>query len=208
MSKELAAFGWELAGEFVSCWDVLDRGENVISQLSVVVFEDRGGYVVEVRVDRVCCICGNLGRSGVGSRVAMEFLSVKASVRAQDGVASDGIGLFVCWGWVAPAVQRAWHVSFELSGLSGAKDDGFAVVVDDALGDESMKVRSTIDDGEWKVFKMVAEGFFGAVPERVGGWSARCEWIERFDVRGGVVDWREGMSVLVCVAGCYHVEGR
>ena len=92
--------------------------------------------------------------------------------------------------------------------MTRAKDDGFAVVVDDALGDESMKVRSTIDDGEWKVFKMVAEGFFGAVPERVGGWSARCEWIERFDVRGGVVDWREGMSVLVCVAGCYHVEGR
>ena len=57
--------------------------------------------------------------------------------------------------------------------MTRAKDDGFAAVVDDALGDESMKVRSTTYDGEWKFFKIAAEGFLGAVPERVGGWSAR-----------------------------------
>ena len=173
MLKEAAAIGLELVAEHGSRGDVLDRGEDLVSKLIVVVLEDRGGHAVDVRVDRVCCIVGNLGKSGVDGRVASERVLVKASVCADDGFTSDGIRGFIDRGWVVPAVWRAWHVSFELSGLAKAEDDDFAVVVDDTLRSESVKVRCTNRDGGLKFFNVATQCFVGAVPVQIGDLSVR-----------------------------------
>ena len=138
--------GRVLVAEHGARGDVHDRGENVIAQLVVVVLEQCDRNAVVVGVNRVDGISGNSGRFGIDVGVAGECTTVKTKVRGFDGFTRDWVGRHVEWRRVFVVVCRSRHVSFELSGLTKAEDDDSAILVDDALRDESVKMRCTNGD--------------------------------------------------------------
>ena len=83
----------------------------------------------------------------IDKRKARDFASTSKNFRIRS---------FVDWCRVVPVVLRAWHVSFELSGLTQTEDDDFAVVVYDAFSCKRVEVRSTNRDRCLEFFNVAA----------------------------------------------------
>ena len=81
-----------------------------------------------------------------GLEAAGECTTVKTKVCGFDGFTRNWVGRHVEWCRVFVVVCRSRHVSFKLCGLTKAEDDDSAILVDDALRDESVKMRCTNGD--------------------------------------------------------------